>query len=99
MIEAGFESAVRTTIFTGRPLRALSTPYVANWEKERQAEIRHLTNQGIIPIDHDLDRLDLEGKLTDEILDQATLRYGPPYLFQRRLLPTMIDQWELLQDW
>lgn len=62
-------------VFSGRPLRAFATPYVADWERNRQQEIRELTARGIIPIEHDLDRLEEEGKLTEEIEDQAAARY------------------------
>lgn len=75
IIESGFDSVVRTTIFTGRPLRALSTPYILQWENERQNEIKALLSRGIIPIEHDLERLHEQGKLTDELEDQATLRF------------------------
>jgi hypothetical protein len=35
-----------------------------------------LLAKGIVPIVHDLDKLHQEGKLTDEIEDQAALRLG-----------------------
>jgi len=74
IIEGDFESAVVTTVFSGRPLRAFATPYIANWEKNRAQEIKDLTSRGIVPLEHDLDRLAKEGKLTEEIEDQAVLR-------------------------
>lgn len=74
IIEAGFDSAIKSVIWSGRPLRALSNPYVANWEQNRQAEIKELTDQGIVPLQHELDKLEAEGKLTDEVMDDATLR-------------------------
>ncbi|OQU97603.1 hypothetical protein CLAIMM_03506 [Cladophialophora immunda] len=74
IIKAGFDDAIRTTIFTGRPLRAYATPYIRQFEQERQDEIRALTSRGIIPVEHDLDRLEAAGKLTPEIEDEAVLR-------------------------
>ncbi|KAH8166820.1 hypothetical protein CIB48_g1463 [Xylaria polymorpha] len=59
---------------TGRPLRANKTAYIADWEANRQAEIKDLTARGIMPVEHELDRLHAEGKLTDEIMEQAELR-------------------------
>lgn len=73
-IDAGFDSVVKSTIWTGRPLRALATPYVRDWEQNRQAEIAELQGKGIVALDHELDKLSKEGKLTDEIEEQATLR-------------------------
>ncbi|KAI1333225.1 2-nitropropane dioxygenase [Xylariaceae sp. FL0255] len=74
IVEAGFEDVVKSVVWTGRPLRAHKSPYIADWEENRQAEIRELTSQGILPVEHELDRLHAEGKLTDEIMEQAELR-------------------------
>ncbi|KAK0499997.1 2-nitropropane dioxygenase [Armillaria luteobubalina] len=52
---AGFDDAVTTLIYTGRPLRCLKTPYVQDWETNRQDEIRELTSKGIIPAEKDLE--------------------------------------------
>ncbi|KAF9048290.1 2-nitropropane dioxygenase [Hymenopellis radicata] len=56
IVSAGFDDAVTTIIYTGRPLRVLNTPYVQDWEKNRQAEIKELTSKGIIPVEHDLEK-------------------------------------------
>lgn len=45
-----------------------------DWENNRQAEIKDLTSRGIVPLEHELDRLEKEGKLTEEIMDAAALR-------------------------
>ncbi|KAK5166557.1 uncharacterized protein LTR77_008100 [Saxophila tyrrhenica] len=74
IIEADFDSAVKSTIWSGRPLRALGNAYIKDWESNRQAEIRELTNQGKVPLEYELDKLEAEGKLTDEVMDNATLR-------------------------
>lgn len=52
---AGFDDNVRTIIFTGRPLRARNSPYIQDWEENRQEEIKQLTSRGKIPVEHDLD--------------------------------------------
>ncbi|KAI1082948.1 2-nitropropane dioxygenase [Whalleya microplaca] len=74
IVEAGFDSAIKSLVWTGRPLRALSNPYIADWEQNRQAEIKELTSKGIVPVDYDLDRLHAEGKLTEEMMDNGEIR-------------------------
>ncbi len=49
VLSAGFEDAVTTLIYTGRPLRVKYTPYVRDWNENRQAEIKELTSKGVIP--------------------------------------------------
>ncbi|KAF8238106.1 2-nitropropane dioxygenase [Tricholoma matsutake] len=56
ILSAGFEDAITTLIFSGRPLRVRRTPYVEDWEKNRQAEIKDLTSKGIIPHYHELEK-------------------------------------------
>jgi hypothetical protein len=46
-----------------------------DWEVNRQAEIKELTSKGVVPLVYEIDRLDKEGKLTEEIEDAAALRY------------------------
>jgi NAD(P)H-dependent flavin oxidoreductase YrpB (nitropropane dioxygenase family) len=71
VVKSGFTDFARTLIFSGRPVRIYKTPWIADWEENRQAEIRELTNKGILPMYHELEKLDKEGKLTEEIEDQA----------------------------
>jgi len=40
---------------TGRPLRVRYTPYVADWNTNRAAEIKDLTSRGILPHEHELE--------------------------------------------
>lgn len=49
VVSAGFDDAITTVIYSGRPLRVRRTPYVEDWENNRQAEIKELTSRGIIP--------------------------------------------------
>ncbi|KAK7900827.1 hypothetical protein LTR67_003111 [Exophiala xenobiotica] len=74
IIEADFDSTIKSTIWTGRPLRALATPYVRNWETNRHDEIKALQAKGVIPLYHEMDKLDKIGGITEEIEDQSTLR-------------------------
>ncbi|PLN77813.1 2-nitropropane dioxygenase [Aspergillus taichungensis] len=66
---AGFEDNVRTIIFTGRPMRVRMNPYIQNWEENRQDEIKKLTSQGIIPVEHDFENL--PDDVDDDTLDNA----------------------------
>lgn len=74
VINANYDSWVRSLIWSGRPLRALRTPYVEDWEANRQDEIQDLTARGLVPLEHELDKLHRQGKLTEEIEEQAALR-------------------------
>lgn len=74
IIDAGFDSAVKSVVWSGRPLRAMGNAYIRDWEANRQAEIRKLTEEGIVPLEFEMDRLEKEGKLTDGVMDDSTLR-------------------------
>jgi NAD(P)H-dependent flavin oxidoreductase YrpB (nitropropane dioxygenase family) len=54
---SGFDDNVRTIIFTGRPLRVRKNEYIANWEENRQAEMKTLTEKGTIPVEHDFETM------------------------------------------
>lgn len=54
ILSAGYEDAITTLIYTGRPLRVRRSPYIENWNVNRQDEIKELTSQGIIPFDAEL---------------------------------------------
>lgn len=83
IIQAGFDSTIKSTIWTGRPLRALATPYVRDWEQNRATEIAELQKKGIIVLEHELDKLAKENKLTEEIEDQSVLKSGSFTLFRK----------------
>lgn len=74
MVKASYDSWIKSTVWSGRPLRALNSPYIQDWEQNRQAEIKELTAKGIVPLPYELDRLHEAGKLTEEIEDAAALR-------------------------
>lgn len=69
IVDAGFDAIMRSTLWTGRPLRALATPYICDWELNRREEIDRLQGEGQLVLDYELDRLEREGKLTEEIED------------------------------
>jgi len=66
---ASFDDTVRTIIFTGRPLRVRKNSYIRDWEVNRQAEIKELVSKGIIPVEHDLEKLGDD--LDDEMFDNS----------------------------
>jgi len=66
---AGFDDNIRTIIFTGRPLRVRKNPYIDNWETNRAAEIQELTAKGVIPVEHDLERMGDD--IDDDTMDNA----------------------------
>ena len=53
-MQAGIDDAIRTVIYTGRPLRVIKNDYVVDWNENRQAEIKELTSKGIVPYEEDL---------------------------------------------
>lgn len=91
IINAGFEDTMRSSIWAGRPLRALATPYIRNWELNRRDVIEKLQGQGLTVLDHELDRLAREGKLTDEIEDQSTQRNVHHVPFHIEILLTLLQ--------
>jgi len=56
IVQSGPHDTVRTIIFTGRPMRVLKNPYIADWEENRQDEIKSLTSKGIIPVKDDFEK-------------------------------------------
>ncbi|KAI8808372.1 2-nitropropane dioxygenase [Cladochytrium replicatum] len=63
IVKAGVHDTIRTTIFSGRPMRVLRTPYIAEFEENRHDEIMALQVKGIIPIEHDLPKQVSCGKM------------------------------------
>jgi NAD(P)H-dependent flavin oxidoreductase YrpB (nitropropane dioxygenase family) len=60
------QEAVRTA---GWDDNVRTNPYVQNWEENRQNEIKELTSKGILPVEHDLEKLGDD--LDDETMDNA----------------------------
>lgn len=54
VVQAGIDDAIRTVIYTGRPLRVIKSDYIVDWNENRQAEIKELTAQGIVPYEEEL---------------------------------------------
>eukprot|EP01063_Lacrimia_lanifica_P011976 TRINITY_DN1862_c0_g1_i1.p1 TRINITY_DN1862_c0_g1~~TRINITY_DN1862_c0_g1_i1.p1 ORF type:complete len:383 (+),score=232.74 TRINITY_DN1862_c0_g1_i1:69-1151(+) len=49
LVKATATDAVPTLIYTGRPLRTFANEIVADWEKNKQSEIKALTSKGKLP--------------------------------------------------
>lgn len=51
VLKCGYHDTVRTLIYTGRPLRINKTEsFVAEWERDRQADIKEMCAEGTVPI-------------------------------------------------
>merc|ERR1711865_373247 len=48
VVNAGYTDTVRSTIYTGRPMRIFKTPYVLDWAENRSKEMVELQNKGIL---------------------------------------------------
>ncbi|TPX37501.1 nitronate monooxygenase [Synchytrium microbalum] len=73
VVTADYIDTCRTLIFSGRPMRVRKTAYVADWENNRQAEIKELTNKGIVPAVQDMDTHDYED---EELLARQAFLMG-----------------------
>lgn len=56
VVSAGYDDVTKTTIYSGRPMNVRKTPYVADWEQNRQEEIQELTSEGKIPNEVELEK-------------------------------------------
>jgi NAD(P)H-dependent flavin oxidoreductase YrpB (nitropropane dioxygenase family) len=54
VITANYDDTVRTIIYTGRPMRVKKTPYIMDWEDNRQDEIKALVSKGVLPFSNEL---------------------------------------------
>lgn len=54
VVEADFTETIRTTIFTGRPMRVFKTPYIMDWEQNRAKEMVDLQNNGSLAFTADI---------------------------------------------
>jgi len=54
VVKAGYNDTIRTTIYTGRPLRIFKTPYSVDFEENRMKEKLELQDKGILPFMADI---------------------------------------------
>lgn len=73
IVDADYHDTVRTTIFTGRPMRVLKNELIMRWEDNEPQEIRALINQGVIPImrDYNNDENPLPSEYRPLLMGQA----------------------------
>lgn len=55
VVSAEFEDTLRTLVVSGRPLRVRMNDYIKSWEIDRPAEVKRLTDSGVVPLAHDMD--------------------------------------------
>lgn len=48
VVKSGYTDTLRTTIYTGRPMRIFKTPYSVDWEENRTKEKLELQDKGVI---------------------------------------------------
>jgi NAD(P)H-dependent flavin oxidoreductase YrpB (nitropropane dioxygenase family) len=99
LLNADHGEVVRTLIYSGRPLRVRRTPYVDDWERNRQAEIKELIAKGIIPNEHEVD------KHPEKSIQAVTFLMGDVAALIKDVLParTIVDNMvndaaKILQD-
>ena len=99
LLSADHGDVVRTLIYSGRPLRVRRTPYVDDWENNRQAEIKELTAKGIVPNEHEVD------KHPEKSIQAVTFLMGDVATLIKDILParTIVDNMvndaaKILQD-
>lgn len=67
VVAAGYHDTVRSIIYTGRPMRVIKTPFIMDWQDNKQTEIKELTSQGKLPFNEFLAKRDeAKQELTDE---------------------------------
>lgn len=57
LLSAGYDDTIRTLVYSGRPMSVRITPYVKDWEENRQQEIERLVKvEGKIPHEVELEK-------------------------------------------
>jgi len=86
VVNADYSDTVRTTIYTGRPMRVFKTPYINDWEENRVKEKFNLQNQGILAASVDMKSgTDYDGPPHPEILTQEEKKNGVELTKQQEL--------------
>ena len=65
VVNTSSDDTVRTTIFSGRPMRVMKNDYIMEWEQHRQSERDQLLAVGKRPYKTDLDRHEKMGEPLD----------------------------------
>ena len=62
VIEAEALDTMRTLVVSGRPLRTYITPYIKSWEVDRKDQIQKLCDQGVVPMQYDMEQAEQKGE-------------------------------------
>jgi NAD(P)H-dependent flavin oxidoreductase YrpB (nitropropane dioxygenase family) len=65
VLNASSADTIRTTLYTGRPLRVLRTKHNNDWELNRKKEMLELESKGIIAFAADQEKIEKEGNLVE----------------------------------
>merc|ERR1712039_170494 len=77
VVNADYGDTIRTTIYTGRPMRVFKTPYVLDWEENRKKEMLDLQSKGILAATADMKTgTDYDGPAHPEVLTQDEKKRG-----------------------
>merc|ERR1712039_529946 len=77
VVNADYGDTIRTTIYTGRPMRVFKTPYVLDWEENRKKEMLDLQSKGILAASADMKTgTDYDGPAHPEVLTQDEKKSG-----------------------
>jgi NAD(P)H-dependent flavin oxidoreductase YrpB (nitropropane dioxygenase family) len=93
VVSAGYHDTIRTIIFTGRPMRVRKNEYIMDWENNRAAEIKELTNNGILPNNQE------QEKLGDEIDFKQKMMMNPLLMGQAAgAIQSVIPAKEIMEE-
>lgn len=85
VVAAGFTDTIRTTIYTGRPLRVIKTPYVLDWEENRSQEKIALQDKGILAVTADMKSGTAYDQHEQEFRTQEEIKMGVQLTKQQEL--------------
>merc|ERR1712072_909803 len=76
VVGADYTDTIRTTIFTGRPMRVFKTPYVMDWQENRAQEMVSLQNTCVLPFTVDIRDAYEGGEPVVEVRSQEERKKG-----------------------
>lgn len=68
VVKASYDDTYRTLIYTGRPMRIIKNKYADNWENNRREEMQDLLENGVIPIQDDVNKRKIAPKDRMEVI-------------------------------
>ena len=90
VLNAGFHDTIRTTVYTGRPMRVLRDPLNVDWAENRQAELRQHAADGTLP--YNLEEPPVELIANMPLLMGNTAGAVRTILPARAIVETMVDE-------